>query len=83
MARLREPDSDRQYESSEVSLLWRVVRHTCFVLLGMGLALVVSSILGNHEGAALLLLMLFPSLLKALALIGCFGFFLILIESFK
>lgn len=74
---------DRHYDSPNIILLWKIVRHTSFVLIGMGIALFIANILGFHASAALFLITWLPVIFKALVLIGCFAFVMILVESFK
>lgn len=63
------------------TLLWRICRHTCFILLGIGMALVMGSILGYQDNAWLFLVTFFPGMLKLLLLVGSFAFMLIFVES--
>jgi hypothetical protein len=75
-------DLDRAY-SLQISLLGKIVRHTCFVLLGIGLALFSAYILGFDANASLFVMACFPVLFKTVILLGCTSFVLVLLESVK
>jgi hypothetical protein len=76
-------NSDRPNDGPYLTMLWRICRHTCFILLGMGLALSMASILGYQYNAARFLVYFWPMIIKTLFLLFGLAFVLIFIESLK
>jgi hypothetical protein len=76
-------NSDRPNDGPYLTLLWRLCRHTCFILFGIGLALSMGSILGYQYNAARFIFDFFPVIIKTLLLISCISFTLIFMESLK